>query len=206
MSFDFSAESLADALTPFLEVRPTITVEGDCLIIGEPLPLRVVVTHGDDPSQFEVRLFQQVSGLPFGVACLAANEVNFTASAGARVRPVPDADRVLLAFENGVSGPISAGEDFGLAIRSVLDAVTAFHAAVERYFALRSVDDRLDELTRAAMSPSAHQAAVPGVADESVAAPTPLRAVPAPVEARAPVPEPVTVDRVSVRRPAPGYL
>lgn len=174
MAFEFTPDSLADALAPFMDERPTVTVRGDELIVGDPLSL-VVAISAPIPTAFEVRCFQRVDGLPYGAACIAANRMNFS-EGGARVRLLPMEDHLVVMVENGVCGPVVVGEEFALAIQSVIDGVHAFGIEARRYLASREVAGRVDELSAMAVAGSP----VAEVAEAESAVVTPLRSAEAP--------------------------
>jgi hypothetical protein len=137
MAFDLTPDLVADELAPFLGERPTIAPVDGCIVVTAPLPLSVVISRADVPDHFDVRCYQRIDGLSVGIAYLAANEASFDSSSGARARVLPSGDHLVVLIENGVCGPILAGQDFAVAIRTVLDGVEAFQRSVGRFLIMQ---------------------------------------------------------------------
>lgn len=212
MVFEFTPDSLADALVPYLDERPTVTASGGELVVSDPLPLLVAVEQDSVPTLFDVRCFQRADDLPHGVACIAANRVNFSGSAGARVHLIPMDDHLVVLVANGVCGPVVAGEEFALAIQSVIEGIQAFHFEVRRYLPERALGGRIDELSaRPADRPTTTDLEQPTERDDAppseLGGPrevTPLRVVPnSTADASG---DGMEIGQAAAGRPTPGYL
>lgn len=110
MPFTLTAENLADALAPHLDVRPEVAVSGDRLVVGAPLDLKVVVEPASLPHHFDVRCIVVLNGLPLRLALMAANEATLGGSSGARARILSDEDGLNVLVESGVCGPLVPGD------------------------------------------------------------------------------------------------
>lgn len=171
MTFALTAESLADALEPHMEERPQTVATPNGVVVADPLSLRVVVQPAPLPGHFDVRCFQQLGDVPIGVVFMAANSVNFGSDSGARARVLQDEDGLTVLIENGVCGPITPGQDFAMAIQSVLGGVHAFGQAAAHY--------------RAMVAAIAGAAAEDAPAEPAPSTPPPASAEPAPGPAAA---------------------
>jgi len=170
VTFDLTPDALAGELTPYLGKRPTIVAVERGVVITDPLPLAVVIVPASVPDHFDVQCYQRLEGIAVGIAFLAANDVSFGSSSGVRARVFPSGGHLVALIENGVCGPILPGQDFAVAIRTVLDGIEAFQRSAARFLDIQEAMGRVAELSGSA-APS-------GTAAPPAPAPAVLRADP----------------------------